>query len=74
MNRQEALVTPSVMRWARERARLTLEEAAARIGRPAEEIEAWENDEKRPSLAQARRASEAYKRSRAVFYLPEPPE
>ena len=74
MNRQEALVTPSVMRWARERARLTLEEAAARIGRPAEEIEAWENDEKRPSLAQARRASEAYKRSLAVFYLPEPPE
>lgn len=74
MSRQDALVTPSVMRWARERARLTLEEAAARIGRPAEEIEAWERDEKRPSLAQARKASEAYKRSLAVFYLPEPPE
>lgn len=74
MSKQQALVTPSVMRWARERAKLTLEEAAHRIGRPTEEIEAWEKGEARPSLAQARNASEAYRRSLAVFYLPEPPE
>lgn len=71
---QEALVTPSVLRWARQKARLSAEEAASRIGRSAEDIEAWERGEKRPSMAQARRASEAYKRSLAVFYLPEPPE
>jgi Zn-dependent peptidase ImmA (M78 family) len=74
MSTQEALVTPSVMQWARERARLSPEDAAARIGRPVEEIEAWEKGEKRPSMAQARKASEAYKRSLAVFYLPEPPQ
>lgn len=73
MSRQKALVTPSVMKWARVRARLSPEEASARIGRPVEEIEAWEEGETRPSMAQARKASEAYKRSLAVFYLPEPP-
>jgi Zn-dependent peptidase ImmA (M78 family)/transcriptional regulator with XRE-family HTH domain len=73
MSRQEALVTPSVLKWARERARLSTEQAAEKIGQTVEEIEAWERGEKYPSIAQARKASEAYKRSLAVFYLPEPP-
>ena len=33
-----------------------------------------ERGEKCPSIAQARKASEAYRRSLAVFYLPEPPK
>jgi transcriptional regulator with XRE-family HTH domain len=73
VSRQEALVTPSIMKWARERARLSTKQAAERIGQPVEEIEAWEKGEKYPSTAQARKASEAYKRSLAVFYLAEPP-
>jgi Zn-dependent peptidase ImmA (M78 family) len=73
MSRQEALITPSVMRWARESAQLSPEQASKRIGLPAEEIEAWEKGEKSPSMAQARKASEVYKRSLAIFYLPEPP-
>lgn len=73
MSRQEALITPSVLKWAREGARLTTKQAAERIGQPVEEIEAWEKGEKYPSMAQARKASETYRRSLAVFYLPEPP-
>ena len=73
MSRQEALITPSVLKWARERARLSTKQAAERIGQPVEEIEAWERGEKNPSIAQARKASETYKRSLAVFYLAEPP-
>ncbi len=73
MSRQEALVTPAVMRWARESARLSPEDASQRIGLPVDELEAWENGEKHPSIAQARKASEAYACSLATFYLPEPP-
>ena len=74
MQHIEALITPSVMRWARERSSLSLEDAAHKIGRPVEEISKWERGELRPSVAQARKASEVYKRPLAVFYLPEPPE
>jgi Zn-dependent peptidase ImmA (M78 family) len=74
MSRQEALITPSVLKWARERAKLSIKQAAEKLGQEMEEIEAWERGEKYPSIAQARRASEAYRRSLAVFYLPEPPK
>ncbi len=74
MARIEALITPSLMRWAREKARLSTEQAAKKIGRPKEGIEAWETGTSRPTIPQARKASEVYKRPLAVFYLPEPPE
>ncbi len=74
MAQLEALVTPSVMRWAREQARLSLDDASSKIKRPPEEIVAWEEGSSRPSIAQARRASQVYRRPLAVFYLPEPPE
>lgn len=40
--RVEALVTSLVLRWARERARLSIEEAAGKLKRPVEDILAWE--------------------------------
>ncbi len=73
MSRLEALITPSVIRWAREQARLSLEEVAKKVGRPIEEVEGWENGSNILSLAQARRLSEIYRRPLAVFYLPSPP-
>ncbi len=71
-----ALVTPSVMRWAREQAGLDIPTAAQRIGRLEADLQAWENEATtaRPSLAQARKAAEVYRRALAVFYLPEPPK
>ncbi len=71
-----ALVTPSVMKWAREQAGLDILTAAQRIGRPEVDIRAWEDEAAttRPSLAQARKAAEVYRRSLAVFYLPDPPK
>ncbi|NPV60014.1 MAG: ImmA/IrrE family metallo-endopeptidase [Actinobacteria bacterium] len=70
----EALVTPSVLKWAREKSGYDLQTASKKIGRPVSDIEAWESGEKRPTLAQARKAAEVYKYSLAVFYLPEPPK
>lgn len=74
MAKVEALITPSLMHWARGKARLTTEQASKKIGRPKEEIEAWEDGILRPTIPQARKASEVYKRPLAVFYLPEPPK
>jgi Zn-dependent peptidase ImmA (M78 family) len=73
MAQVEALVTPSVMRWARESAGLSVIEASNKIKRPIEEIMAWEKGVQMPTIPQARRASEIYRRPLAVFYLPEPP-
>jgi Zn-dependent peptidase ImmA (M78 family) len=71
-----ALVTPSVMKWARKQAGLDMPTAAQRIGRPGADIQAWENETTmiRPTLAQARKAAEVYHTALAVFYLPEPPK
>lgn len=73
MSKVEALVTPKVLGWARERAGLSILEVAKKFKRAQEEIEAWETGQIKPSIAQARRLSELYKRPLAVFYLPEPP-
>jgi Zn-dependent peptidase ImmA (M78 family) len=74
MSRIEALITPSVLIWARQRVGLSIEEAALKIGRPSDEIHSWEKGLARPTIAQARKTSEVYKRPLAVFYLPEPPQ
>lgn len=73
MGRLTVPVTPVVMQWCRRKAGLSPEAAAKRIGRPATEIEAWENGSALPTLAQARKAAEVYKRPLAVLFLPEPP-
>jgi Zn-dependent peptidase ImmA (M78 family)/transcriptional regulator with XRE-family HTH domain len=74
MQLREVDITPKVVAWARISAGLSKEEAAARIGRPEEEIAAWESGERKPSMAQVRKACEVYKRPLAAFFLPEPPQ
>ena len=74
MPTQLAIITPSVVRWARESAGYDLPSAAAKIGRSQGEIEAWEDGSGRPTLAQARKAAEVYRVSLAVLYLSERPE
>ncbi len=71
----EAYITPSVLKWAREKAGFhDVKVAAQKIGRTPEELTSWENGSGRPTIAQARKIAEVYKRSLAVFYLPEPPK
>jgi len=70
----EALVTPEVMKWARVKARLSVEQAAEKLDRTAEEIEQWESGTNKPSLAQARKAEKVYHIPLATFYLHEPPQ
>ena len=74
MKRQTALITPSVIKWAREKALYSIDTAAKKIKVNPSELKKWEKDEKLPSLAQARKMSEVYRRPLASFYLSEPPK
>lgn len=69
-----APITPDVICWARETAKLSVAEAAAAIGRPESDIIAWEDGSLQPTMPQARKAAHVYKRPLAVFYLPAPPK
>ena len=72
--RVEALVTPEVLKWARQSLGLTVEEIAGRLGTSVERINQWEAGERRPTIRQARLWAGITKRPLVVFYLPEPPK
>ena len=69
----EALVEPDVLRWARETAGLSPEEAAHSLQVKDKRIQAWESGQKRPSMPQLRKMATVYKRLLSDFYLPSPP-
>ena len=70
----KASITPEVIKWARESAGLSPEDVAKKIGRPVDDINAWESGDRKPTIPQARNASRVYKRPLAVFFLPHPPK
>ena len=69
-------INPEMLRWAREQAGYaTVEAVAARLKRPAADIEAWESGAKYPTWRQFERmAREIYHRPTALFFLPSPPD
>jgi len=71
--RQEALVNPELLKWARESMNMGMEEAAKKINvRPAR-LQDWEDGNSRPTVRQAREMARVYRRPLAAFYLPERP-
>jgi Zn-dependent peptidase ImmA (M78 family)/DNA-binding XRE family transcriptional regulator len=68
-----ALVEPPLLVWARERAALSPQEAAAKIGVEVEKLTAWEAGDDQLSIPQLKKLAEVYKRPLSVFFLPEPP-
>ena len=71
--RQEALVKPELLVWARMSSRLDAASASKKIGVSQERLEEWENGGRRPTVAQLRKMAGVYKRPIAAFYLSEPP-
>jgi Zn-dependent peptidase ImmA (M78 family)/DNA-binding XRE family transcriptional regulator len=69
-----ALVTPSLLVWAREQAGYTQQEAADRLDVQPERLAAWESGKLRPTLAQARKMADVYHRPLALLFLDVPPE
>ena len=74
MKKQKALITPSVIKWAREKSHYSLNTAAKKIGVLPDKLKEWEQDLSRPSLTQAKKMSQVYRQSLATFYLPQPPK
>jgi Zn-dependent peptidase ImmA (M78 family) len=67
-------VNPDILRWARDTAGLSLDQAAAKLGLSGpERLEALEQGEVDPSRRQLVVMSEKYRRPLLTFYLPKPP-
>ena len=63
-------ITPEVLKWARERAGFSPEEARKYFSK----IEKWEAGEAFPTYPQLERLSDKFKVPVAVFFFPEPPD
>ena len=59
MKRQSALITPAVIKWAREKAHYELNTAAKKIGVTSEKLKEWENEKSLPTMTQARKMSQS---------------
>ena len=73
MPRQDAFVTPALVRSARERAGFDLESGAARLDLAPERL-SWEDGSARPTVRQAKDLANKFGQSFAALYLPEPPD
>lgn len=70
MDMKEALpITPAVVKWARERAGYSIEDAT----RVFKKIAAWEAGETAPTYAQLEQMAERFKCPVALFFFPTPP-
>jgi Zn-dependent peptidase ImmA (M78 family)/DNA-binding XRE family transcriptional regulator len=69
----KAFITPNVLKWARESARMTEETAAAKVSVTLEKFKEWEAGTNKPTIRQAQTLAKVYKRPFALFFLPEIP-
>jgi len=70
----EALVTPRLITWARERRRLPLNEAAEKLSVTADKLQNWEHGIKVPTFKQAISIAEKLYIPFGYLFLPTPPE
>ncbi|CAM4207188.1 ImmA/IrrE family metallo-endopeptidase [Cytophagaceae bacterium 50C-KIRBA] len=69
----KAYITPNVLKWARESAKMTEEIAAAKVSVPVDRLKEWEAGISQPTIRQAQTLAKTYKRPFALFFLPEAP-
>jgi Zn-dependent peptidase ImmA (M78 family)/transcriptional regulator with XRE-family HTH domain len=69
----KAYITPKVLRWARESARMSLEMAAAKVPVDPEKLTEWEEGMSMPTIRQAEILAKTYRRPFALFFLPDIP-
>ena len=69
----KADITPKILKWARESARITEEIAAAKVPVSVEKLREWESGESFPTIVQAQKLAKAYKRPFALLFLSEIP-
>lgn len=70
----KALITPEVLKWARERRiNLDLDLAAEKLKIDPERLTDWEDGKDQPTFAQLKKIANIYKTHVSIFYLPKPP-
>ncbi len=69
----KAYITPNVLKWARESARISEITAADKVRVPVEKLKDWEEGINQPTIRQAETLAKAYRRPFALFFLPEVP-
>ena len=70
---ERAYITPKVLKWARESARMDEYTAALKASVSYEKLIDWEKGASRPTIRQAQSLARAYKRPFALFFLPDIP-
>ena len=69
-----ALITPEVLKWARERRiKLEIDYAAKKLKIEPARLEAWESGKEQPTFVQLKKIAKLYKTHISIFYLSEPP-
>ena len=66
-------ITPAVIRWARERARLPIEKVAKKLHRTPEVIGDWEQGKSSPTLSQAQHLADVLHIPFGYLFLQAPP-
>lgn len=69
----KANITPKILKWARESARMSEEAAAAKVSITVDKLKEWENGDSQPTIRQAETLAKAYRRPFALFFLPDIP-
>ena len=70
----DALITPTVLTWARERRKLDVESLASKVSVKAEAVSAWESGGQRPTFRQAINTAKALRVPLGYLYLSKPPD
>ena len=70
----KANITPDLLRWARETAKMSPEDAAKKVHIEPERLLLWEEGIELPTINQAQTLAKVYKRPFALFFLPEIPK
>jgi len=69
----QALITPDVLSWARERAQMSIDTLSAKLPTKAKQIEAWENGELKPTFNQAQKLARVLHVPFGYLFLSAPP-
>ncbi len=69
-------ITPAVLTWAREQAKLSIEQAAKKVGVKADRFTEWEDPkaETKPTIKQLRKMAHVLHRPVSLFYLTKKPQ
>lgn len=71
---EKAFITSEILKWARETARISVEDAANKVSVSPERLLTWEDGRDYPTIRQAKILAKRYKRPFSLFFLPEIPK